>query len=50
MKITNVKVIHDNIPLEAPSLRTSGYYHGTSKAIIEIEIDKGLNGLSSVFL
>ena len=45
MKITNV-----NIPLEASSLWTSGYYYGTSKAIIEIETDKGLNGLSSVFL
>jgi len=45
MKITNIKVTHVNVPLDAPFWWTAGLYAGASKSIIEVETDEGLVGL-----
>ena len=44
MKITNVRVTHVNVPLDAPFWWTAGLYPGASKSIIEVETDAGLVG------
>ena len=45
MKITNVRVTHVNIPLDAPFWWTAGLYGGASKSIVAVEADAGLIGL-----
>ncbi|AUH66001.1 mandelate racemase/muconate lactonizing enzyme family protein [Paracoccus zhejiangensis] len=45
MKITNIRVTHVNLPLDAPFWWTGGLYPGASKSIIEVETDEGLVGL-----
>ena len=45
MKITDVRVTHVNVPLEAPFLWTAGLYGGASKSIVEVETDEGIVGL-----
>ena len=45
MKITDIKVTHVNVPLDAPFWWTAGLYGGASKSIVEVETDQGLIGL-----
>ena len=45
MKITNIRVTHVNVPLDAPFWWTAGLYGGASKSIIEVETDQGVVGL-----
>lgn len=45
MKITNIRVTHVNVPLDAPFWWTAGLYPGASKSIIEVETDEGIVGL-----
>ena len=44
MKITDIKVTHVNVPLDAPFWWTAGLYGGASKSIIEVETDEGVIG------
>ncbi len=45
MKITNVRVTHVNVPLDAPFWWSAGLYPGASKSIVEVETDEGIVGL-----
>ena len=45
MKITDIRVTHVNVPLDAPFWWTAGLYGGASKSIVEVETDEGLVGL-----
>ncbi len=45
MKITNIKVTHVNVPLDAPFWWSAGLYPGAAKSIIEVETDEGVVGL-----
>jgi glucarate dehydratase len=45
MKITNIRVTHVNVPLDAPFWWTAGLYGGASKSIVEVETDEGVVGL-----
>src|SRR5690606_15425523 len=44
MNITNIRVTHVNVPLDAPLWRTAGPDRGASKSIIEGETDEGIGG------
>ena len=45
MKITDIRVTHVNVPLDAPFWWTAGLYGGASKSIVEVETDEGVVGL-----
>lgn len=45
MKITNIRVTHVNVPLDAPFWWTAGLYGGASKSIVEVERTRGSSGL-----
>jgi L-alanine-DL-glutamate epimerase-like enolase superfamily enzyme len=45
IKITGLHATPINIPLEKPMWWTGGHYSGTSKTMIEVEINQGLIGL-----
>jgi glucarate dehydratase len=45
MRITDIRVTHVNVPLDAPFWWTAGLYTGASKSIVEVETDEGLVGL-----
>ena len=45
MKITNVRVTHVNVPLDAPFWWSAGLFGGASKSIVEVETDEGVVGL-----
>lgn len=45
MKITNIKAIPVNIPLEAPYIWSVGLFPGTSRAVVIVETDEGITGI-----
>ncbi len=48
MKITDIRVTHVNVPLDAPFWWSAGLYPGASKSIVEVETDEGLVGLGEM--
>lgn len=44
MKITSIKAIPINLPLEAPYYWSVGMYPGTSRSVVIVETDEGITG------